>query len=120
MRLLIAALVAAFLCLPAIAHDKYGHPNWIYNGAYTSPIDGTHCCGVNDCMELPDEMVKATPDGYRIDGEVSFGVGPGTVTFGVHETVPHREVQVSRDGKYWRCHKADKSRRCFFAPPPSM
>ena len=43
----------------------------------------------------------------------------GTTSFMINEIVPYRETQVSRDGKYWRCHKPDKSRRCFFAPPPS-
>ena len=35
------------------------------------------------------------------------------------ETVPFNEAQPSPDGEFWRCKRADGSRRCFFAPPPT-
>ncbi len=45
------------------------------------------------------------------------GVGFELTSHG--ETVPYGEVLTSEDGKYWRCHRPDGSRRCFFAPKPS-
>jgi hypothetical protein len=103
----------------AFAHDKWGNPNWIANGHFVSPIDGSHCCGVNDCVELDEGIVHPNGVGYELNGIARFGMGAGQRTFMINEVVPYREVQVSRDGKYWRCHKPDTSRRCFFAPPPS-
>ena len=32
---------------------------------------------------------------------------------------PFNEAQPSPDGEFWRCKRADGSRRCFFAPPPT-
>src|SRR5262245_51640658 len=90
----------------ALAHDRWGNPNWIANGHFVSPIDGSHCCGVADCVELSSSDVQETTGGYFLNK--------------LNETVPFREVQVSRDGQYWRCKKPDGSRRCFFAPPPSI
>jgi hypothetical protein len=87
----------------AFAHDRWGNPNWIANGHFTSPIDGSHCCGINDCAELASDDVRETDGGYYINK--------------LNEVVPFREVQVSKDGQYWRCKKPDGSRRCFFAPP---
>jgi hypothetical protein len=90
----------------ALAHDRWGNPNWIANGHFVSPIDGSHCCGINDCIELSNDEVQETHGGYYLKR--------------LNEVVPFREVQVSRDGQYWRCKKPDGSRRCFFAPPPSI
>ena len=109
----IAALAALILliflvfCLGrAHAHDQWGIPNWIGNGGFLSPLDGQHCCGVNDCRELAAADVGEVMGGYHIRS--------------LNETVPFREVQVSRDGNFWRCKRPDGSRRCFFAPVPSM
>ena len=117
----ISLLGAAFLVLAtaALAHDQWGNPNWIANGHFTSPIDGSHCCGVNDCVELDDGIVHPNGVGYDVNGMAKVIMGARTTSFMINETVPYREAQVSRDGKYWRCHKPDRSRRCFFAPPPS-
>jgi hypothetical protein len=71
-----------------------------------SPIDGSHCCGIHDCAELSSQDVEEKPTGYYIKA--------------LNELVPFREVQTSRDGQYWRCKRPDGSRRCFFAPPPSI
>jgi hypothetical protein len=94
------------LATGALAHDRRGNPNWIANGHFVSPIDGSHCCGINDCVELSSHEVQETTAGYYLNK--------------LNEVVPFREVQVSRDGQYWRCKKPDGSRRCFFAPPPSI
>jgi hypothetical protein len=99
----VAVLVAA---TGALAHDKWGNPNWIANGHFVSPIDGSHCCGVNDCVELSTAEVQEVTNGYLLSR--------------LNEVVPFKEVQISRDGQYWRCKKPDGSRRCFFAPPPSI
>lgn len=107
---------ALLLASVAFAHDPYGQPNWIANGHYTSPIDGSHCCGVNDCMEIPSENVREVTGGLDVGG---FMVLKGGDWVPASEVVPHAEVQRSRDGNYWRCKKPDGSRRCFFAPPPS-
>src|SRR5262247_749485 len=79
-----------WLCVGvACAHDLAGNPNWIADGHYTSPVDGPHCCGLADCAVVEIDAL-----------------------------VPHREVQPSKDGRYWRCRRPSGERRCFFAPPP--
>ena len=96
----------AVMATGALAHDRWGNPNWIANEHLVSPIDGSHCCGINDCVELSSDEVQETNGGYFLKR--------------LNELVPFREVQVSRDGQYWRCRKPDGSRRCFFAPPSSI
>jgi len=97
---------ALLVATGALAHDRWGTPNWIATEHFTSPIDGSHCCGINDCAELPIDDVEEKTTGYYIKH--------------LNELVPFREVQISRDGQYWRCKKPDGSRRCFFAPPSSI
>jgi hypothetical protein len=98
-----AALI--FLFLLVFCGCAHGHDIWIDRGNFKSPIDGSHCCGPHDCVVVPAEQVSQLGQGYYLR------------TF--NEVVPFLEVQVSRDGNYWRCKKGDGSRRCFFAPPPS-
>jgi len=98
--------LAGLIATGALAHDRFGNPNWIANGHFTSPIDGSHCCGVADCFEIPASDVQETNGGYLL--------------IRMNEVVPAREVQVSKDGNYWRCKKPDGSRRCFFAPPGAV
>src|SRR5258708_6014556 len=88
LSLLGAALVmTATGALPSLplAHDRWGTPNWIANEHFVSPIDGSHCCGVNDCAELSSDEVRETDRGYFLTR--------------LNEVVPFREVQVSRDGQ---------------------
>ena len=96
-----AAAILAFLAFsaPAAAHDF-----WINHSGYKSPIDGTHCCGNNDCFSFSADEVKVTASGYSLP---------------TGEVVPFSEAQQSEDGAYWRCKRYDGSRRCFFAPQPS-
>lgn len=89
----------------ALAHDS-GPGSWIRNGNFISPLDGAHCCGEHDCFALDPDDVREAAGGYLIRS--------------LNELVPAREVQWSRDGQYWRCRKADGTRRCFFAPPPAI
>jgi len=102
------AIVAVLLLIlwQALAHAHDTGPGaWISNGHFTSPIDGSHCCGPADCVLVPSEQVSERGGGYYLK------------TF--DETVPFPEVQASRDGSFWRCKRPDGARRCFFAPPPS-
>ena len=93
--------VLAFLAMspPARAHDF-----WINNSGYRSPVDGSHCCGNNDCSAYTPDQVGVTPTGYSLP---------------TGELVPFSEALKSEDGEYWRCKRSDGSRRCFFAPMPS-
>jgi len=118
MRLILALL--GFFVMPAFAHDPWGSPNWIANGHFTSPIDGSHCCGLFDCVQLDPDDVREISGGYSLRGMVTYGTGKSARNQWLDETVPFREVQRSRDGNYWRCKKPDGSRRCFFGPSPSM
>lgn len=77
------------------------HDLWINSNDYKSPIDGSHCCGKEDCKIVPELNVRITPNGYALSNG---------------ELVPYAEVQISEDGDYWRCKRHDGSRRCFFAP----
>lgn len=124
-RSLLAVLLGGlFVVAPAVAHDSHGNPNWISQGNFVSPVDGSHCCGVGDCAEVDPDDVTEVRGGYRVRGWVTYGTGAGAVREWVDEVVPAREVQASRDGRYWRCSyrfHEDKTkrnrRRCFFAPP---
>ncbi|MCP8938782.1 hypothetical protein NK718_09675 [Alsobacter sp. SYSU M60028] len=89
----VATLVAA---MPAQGHDF-----WINNGGYTDRTTGVHCCGPNDCLAVAPARIVVVKDGYLLDG---------------NEFVPFSDAYVSEDHDYWRCRKADGSRRCFFAP----
>ena len=117
--LTLAFLAMLILSLPSAAHDQWGNPNWIAKGNFYSPIDGSHCCGLADCAVVDEKSVTEVAGGLHIVGTVTYGSGAGAVTQELNETVPHKEIQISRDGHYWRCKKPDGSRRCFFAPPPS-
>ncbi len=123
MHLLIAALAALLLFVPAFAHDRHGNANWISNGAYLSPVDGSHCCGINDCVEVDADDVTEEGGGYRLRGMVTYGSGKGAKHQWLDEYVPPREVQTSKDGRYYRCNymsgPKQNQRRCFFAPPPA-
>src|SRR5262245_38872422 len=95
-RLLV--FIPLVLAPAALAHD-----HWIARGGFRSPVNGEWCCGNHDCVALAPEQVKANGVGYDLLDR--------------NETVPYREAQTSMDGQYWRCHRPDGSRRCFFAPP---
>lgn len=109
-----------FSCGVVFGHDHMGNPNWIADGHFTSPIDGSHCCGIADCAVIHKEDIHVLPVGLHVRGEVTYGSGAGAITEQIDEVVPTAEVQPSKDGQYWRCKRPDGSRRCFFAPPPSL
>jgi hypothetical protein len=110
-KYVVGALILAaplFFVLVAAAHES-----WINQGAYRNK-DGEWCCGDGDCHMLPKEQVHMTGTGYLILRNPLAGAGPVQ-----QEHVPFSEALVSRDGEFWRCHRPDGVRRCFFAPPPS-
>lgn len=101
MRYVLAAAIVLAGVTVAGSHDF-----WINWGGYVDPrTAGTsspvHCCGTGDCPELPAADVEPTPSGWHIKS--------------LNETVPYSETYTSEDGKFYRCHKYDGSRRCFFA-----
>lgn len=107
------ALVLLF-AVRALAHDS-----WINDGRYRSPA-GELCCGEGDCAVMDSGAVASKAYGYVIYGHgtiISKGVQARVF---IDEIVPLAEALPSPDGAFWRCQRADKSRRCFFAPPPSQ
>ena len=92
--------------LPALASTTvtFAHDSWISRGGLRNTA-GEWCCGEGDCFVVPGKSVSMNGGGYTL-----FGT----------ETVPFSEAQPSPDGAFWRCKRPDGSRRCFFAPPPSM
>lgn len=94
----IASIVFALLLLGSVA---FAHDHWINKGGYRNAA-GELCCGEGDCEVVTGVDVRY--DGFHLlDGEI----------------VPFAEATPSPDGQYWRCHRHDGSRRCFFAPPPN-
>jgi hypothetical protein len=100
-RLVLAAVLAASTLSLASAH---GPAQWIQDGGYRNAV-GELCCGERDCFELADEDVGIISTGYFVRS--------------IRETVPFSEAQPSPDGRFWRCQWGG-SRKCFFAPPPSI
>jgi hypothetical protein len=96
-RILLTA--AAIFSFTSIA---YAHDSWISRGGFRGPQNGEWCCGASDCFVVPSSSVKPSNDGFELD-----------VT---KETVPYKEALPSVDGQYWRCHRPNGTRRCFFAP----
>jgi len=94
---LVPVLIALSPAPPATAHDLWISRNGLKNAA------GEWCCGAGDCFVIPPTNVSMNGSGYQLFGK---------------ENVPFSEAQPSPDGAFWRCHRPDGSRRCFFAPPP--
>ena len=88
---------------PPRAHTHPPGEDWIQKGGLRNAA-GEWCCGEGDCFMI--ESVRSTAAGYFLPV--------------LNETVPYSEAQPSPDGKFWRCKRPDGTRRCFFAPSPSM
>jgi hypothetical protein len=99
-RMLLA--VIATLSLTSFASAAYAHDSWISRGGFRGPQNGEWCCGASDCAVVPSSAVKI--------GGAGFELTPTS------ETVPYKEALPSVDGQYWRCHRPNGTRRCFFAP----
>jgi hypothetical protein len=107
MRVLLAALAATALLAPALSHES-----WIDRGGHRNAA-GEWCCGEGDCAIVPRRDVIAEGEWYTLLTRDRNGAPD------IWETIPLSEAQPSPDGEYWRCRRADGSRRCFFAPRPT-
>jgi len=96
-RALIAAAAIFSTTSIALAHDS-----WISRGGFRGPQNNEWCCGANDCFVVPSSSVRP--------GNAGFELSP------LQEVIPYKEALPSADGQYWRCHRPDGTRRCFFAP----
>lgn len=95
----LAIIIVLAIMWPAFAHDS-----WIQNGGHRNAA-GEWCCGAGDCFVVMGVKTVSLPGpGYRLPNG---------------EFVHQREAQPSPDGQFWRCQRSDKTRRCFFAPPPN-
>lgn len=101
-RPLHCALAGLLLAGGAGLARAHGDHDWIRRGGYLG-VDGSSCCGVDDCDQVPASRVERTPEGYRLR---DFGI-----------LIPFRQATPSEDGKFWLC-RDKKLMRCFFAPPP--
>lgn len=113
------AIIVAVLMLAAFAGAAFAHDLWINHGGYKNPA-GEWCCGDGDCALIDGSAVHANPSGYVVDGfgTLSFSDPSRRERIKLNMSVPYSDAQPSPDGAYWVCLRADKSRRCFFAPPP--
>ena len=97
-------LVLSLLSLPAEAHDVWANgeavPEWVKRA----------CCGPTDYHALTREQIRATPDGWHIDGH--------------RDPVPFGSELPSPDGGYhafWTEFADGTQSRvfCLFLPPSS-
>ena len=96
---ILAALVLAALVPGARAHGEYA---WINDGGYKA-ADGSHCCGMADCVEVKPGDLAEAPGGLS----TPYGIIDG------------RGVYQSRDGKAWVCRRqrgAGPRSSCAFVP----
>jgi len=105
--------VALIACLLFTGTLAFAHDSWISRGGHRNAA-GEWCCGEGDCFVVPGNRIVVTASGYAITTQAASGTGAVQV-----EVVPFSEAQPSPDGQFWRCKRADGSRRCFFAPPPN-
>lgn len=98
------ALIVCFLF--ASLSPPAAHESWISRGKFRNTAN-EWCCGDIDCVVIPAQRVHPNGVGYDLILDRT-------------ETVPYSEALPSQDGQYWRCHRPDGTRRCFFAPQPSM
>jgi hypothetical protein len=113
LRAFVVAVLIVMLFPPIFAG---AHDSWISKGGHRNNA-GEWCCGSGDCAVMDKDTVGFTSRGYEIDGWGTIE-GSGKREY-YKEIVPIEEAQPSPDGAYWRCHRPDGSRRCFFAPPPN-
>jgi hypothetical protein len=92
----------AALALLSFTSITYAHDSWISRGGFRGPQNGEWCCGASDCMVVPSASVKPSNQGFEVST--------------TNETIPYLEALPSADGQYWRCHRPNGTRRCFFAP----
>jgi hypothetical protein len=99
MRLCLALAGVLLLASIVLAHDRSGNPNWIANGHFTSLIDGSHCCGIADCVELhPDDVVQTltAPADRKVDHFESVSGDRGPRVRQNDDTMIECEAQAGR------------------------
>ncbi len=96
-------LAGLFVAGWAAAASAHGDHDWIRRGGYIG-VDGTRCCGQDDCEQIPASRVARTAEGYHLR---DFGM-----------IIPFRQAKPSEDGKFWLCRADRATMRCFFVPPP--
>lgn len=108
-----------FIALLLVISPAFAHDAWISKGGLKNPA-GEWCCGEGDCGVLVSGRPVALPGGWHVVATFRVTLANGTsFDVRVDEVVPYSETQPSPDGMFWRCHRPDKTRRCFFAPPPN-
>jgi hypothetical protein len=113
-KLILFLLAIPFFVSPAFPHDSWLSRNGFRNSA------GEWCCGEGDCGVLVYGRIGMGPRGYEVNATFRTGEGSGAIDEQVIEFIPYSEALPSQDGRFWRCHRPDGSRRCFFHPPPAM
>jgi hypothetical protein len=98
----VSAVALAAVVLFGASSAAFAHDSWISRGGFRGPQNGEWCCGAIDCFVVPASSVKTGNAGFELNGAA--------------EVVPYKEALPSVDGQYWRCHRPDGTRRCFFAP----
>jgi hypothetical protein len=73
------------------------------------------CCNGKDCAEIPEQAVKAGPNGWVIT--LKPGEHP-MVTRTQQRVIPYHLARVSEDARYHIClWPTENDQRCFYAPP---
>ena len=99
---MLALFRATLIAVLITASSAHAHDSWISRGGFRGPQNGEWCCGASDCTVVDAQSIKT--------GEAGFVLNP------TNEVVPYMEALPSVDGQYWRCHRPNGTRRCFFAP----
>ena len=103
MRILIRFALTLFVLVPAglaIAAAHSAPSGWDYPAS---------CCRDQDCMQIPDDGVRALQEGWGVNA--------------TGEVIPYSMAKPSLDGSFHRCspHFADAREPdltiCLFAPP---
>lgn len=118
----LAGVIALFLTLALLVIHVWNNHIVRTAGAHEHPINGKRnasgewCCGEGDCFVIDPRRVSINKTDYVIWPEEANA----DRYFSKVEIIPERDAMPSPDGQYWRCKRPDGSRRCFFAPQPSM
>jgi hypothetical protein len=103
LKIVLTAAFLAFATVGSSAHDLWSNdqpvPEWVKKS----------CCGKEDAHNLPDEVVKVTPQGYAIPE--------------YPDVIPYAKALPSPDGTYWAFYQKNEygwMMFCFFAPIPGV
>jgi hypothetical protein len=105
-RLVVGVVVVGVLLIGSPAASPHGSAQWIADGRYQSPEDGTLCCGEQDCHPVDPSTVRMLEGDYEVPL-------PGA---GAAIRYPVDWTQESENAFAWVCIWGGKV-RCFFMPP---